>query len=170
MNASGIQNNEEMVNLSRQKLKQKRGEKEQRTMNAKVSRKSKQTLGQNKEKGTINARGSQNNEGMVDPSHQKLKQMLWDNKGLPLVGNQEQRKINASGIHNNEEMISDYSMKSKNTSRIWYSGSGPGKGAFERLDSQNPSTNNDRHPINKERGYLEFQDKELKDQSSRSTS
>ncbi|GKB46298.1 hypothetical protein Tco_0897051 [Tanacetum coccineum] len=96
--------------------------------------------------------------------------------GLPLVGNQEQRKINASGIQNNEEMvnpsrqnlkqkvgenqISDHSMKSKNTSRIWYSGSGPGKGAFERLDSQNPSTNNDRHPINKERGYLRFQDKE----------
>ncbi|GKD01859.1 hypothetical protein Tco_1172133, partial [Tanacetum coccineum] len=74
--------------------------------------------------------------------------------GLPLVGNQEQRKINASGIQNNEEMvnpsrqnlkqkvgenqISGHSMKNKNTSRIWYSGSGPGKGAFERLDSQNP--------------------------------
>nr|GEW86128.1 retrotransposon protein, putative, Ty1-copia subclass [Tanacetum cinerariifolium] len=32
-------------------------------------------------------------------------------------------------------------------------------GAFERLDSQNPSTNHDRHPINKEHGYLRFQDK-----------
>ncbi|GKC25705.1 hypothetical protein Tco_1027855, partial [Tanacetum coccineum] len=39
------------------------------------------------EKGTINARGSQNNEGMVDPSHQKLKQTLWENK--------EQRRMNA---------------------------------------------------------------------------
>nr|GEW33496.1 hypothetical protein [Tanacetum cinerariifolium] len=51
-------------------------------------------------------------------------------------------------------------MKSKNPSRIWYFGSGPEKGAFERLDSQNPSTNHDDHPINKEHGYLQFQDKE----------
>ncbi|GJZ23135.1 flavin-containing monooxygenase FMO GS-OX5-like protein [Tanacetum coccineum] len=32
------------------------------------------------EKGMINARESQNNDGMVDPSHQKLKQTLWENK------------------------------------------------------------------------------------------
>ncbi|GJY09751.1 hypothetical protein Tco_0377936, partial [Tanacetum coccineum] len=84
----------------------------------------------------MNASGIQNNEEMVNPSRQNLKQKVGENQ------------------------ISDHSMKSKNTSRIWYSGSGPGKGAFERLDSQNPSTNNDRHPINKERGYLRFQDKE----------
>ncbi|GJV67160.1 hypothetical protein Tco_1482669 [Tanacetum coccineum] len=125
----------------------------------------------NQEQRKINASGIQNNEEMVNPSRQNLKQKVGENQGLLLVGNQEQRKINASGIQNNEEMvnpscqnlkqkISDHSMKSKNTSRIWYSGSGPGKGAFERLDSQNPSTNNDRHPINKEHGYFRFQDKE----------
>ncbi|GKB71617.1 hypothetical protein Tco_0933029 [Tanacetum coccineum] len=36
--------------------------------------------GQNKEQRTINAKGSQNYEGMVDPSHQKLKQMPGENK------------------------------------------------------------------------------------------
>ncbi|GKD81024.1 hypothetical protein Tco_1347863, partial [Tanacetum coccineum] len=51
-------------------------------------------------------------------------------------------------------------MKSKNPSRFWYSGSGLGKGEFESLDLQNPNTNHDHHHINKERGYLRFQDKE----------
>nr|GEW95436.1 hypothetical protein [Tanacetum cinerariifolium] len=82
---------------------------------------------------------------MVNPCHQNLKQNVGENQGLPLVGNHERRKINASGIQNNEEMVNP----------IWTR-----KGAFERLDSQNPSTNHDRQPINKEHGYLRFQDKE----------
>nr|GEW37060.1 hypothetical protein [Tanacetum cinerariifolium] len=130
MNTSGIQNNEEMVNQGL-------------------------PLVGNQEQRKINASGIQNNEEMVNPSRQNLKQKEYGN-------------MNASGIQNNEEMehrrmndrISDHSMKSKNPSRIWYSGSGPRKGAFKRLDSQNPSTNHDRHPINKEHGYLRFQDKE----------
>nr|GEZ62805.1 hypothetical protein [Tanacetum cinerariifolium] len=81
-------------------------------------------------------RVSQNNEGMVNLRHQNVKQKVGKNK------------------------IYDHSMKSKNPSRIWYSGSGPRKGSFERLDSQNPSANHDRHPINKEHGYLRFQDTE----------
>ncbi|GJY87934.1 hypothetical protein Tco_0502562, partial [Tanacetum coccineum] len=58
------------------------------------------------EKGTINARGSQNNEGMVDPSHQKLKQTLWENKAgessvkyLVRGGGQRRSKLNLALIH-----------------------------------------------------------------------
>nr|GEX49349.1 myb domain protein 62 [Tanacetum cinerariifolium] len=56
------------------------------------------------EHGNMNASEIQNNEEMVNPSRQKLKQKRGE-KGLPLVGNQEQRKINASGIQNNEETV-----------------------------------------------------------------
>nr|GEX90264.1 putative transposase-associated domain-containing protein [Tanacetum cinerariifolium] len=59
---------------------------------------------QQREHGNMNASEIQNNEEMVNPSRQKLKQKRGE-KGLPLVGNQEQRKINASGIQNNEETV-----------------------------------------------------------------
>nr|GEZ04479.1 hypothetical protein [Tanacetum cinerariifolium] len=92
INASGIQNNEEMVNPSRQKLKQKREEKEHRRMDDRVS---------------------QNNEGMVNLRHQNVKQK-----------------------------ISDHFMKSKNPSRIWYSGSGPGKDKESVIHDDNVTMEN----------------------------
>nr|GFA42411.1 myb domain protein 62 [Tanacetum cinerariifolium] len=89
---------------------------------------------------------------MMDPNHQKLKRTLWKNKvfkgvrgSIPEMEpelprgkyHMEQRMMNAKGSQNNERMksllhhnqkISDHLMKSKNPLRIWYSGSGPGKG------------------------------------------
>ncbi|GJV27437.1 hypothetical protein Tco_1383885 [Tanacetum coccineum] len=82
--------------------------------------------------------------------------MLVDKK-YPLINELLEKMLN---LQLEAKEIFDHSIESKNHSRIWYFGSGPGKGVFERLDSQNPSTNHDRHPINKERGYLRFQDKE----------
>ncbi|GKE93181.1 hypothetical protein Tco_1574276, partial [Tanacetum coccineum] len=56
INASGIQNNKEMVNLSRKNLKQKVGENQGLPL-----------VG-NQEQRKINASGIQNNEEMVNPS------------------------------------------------------------------------------------------------------
>ncbi|GKA31079.1 hypothetical protein Tco_0717384 [Tanacetum coccineum] len=60
----------------------------------------------------------------------KRKQVTWDSYMQLVV---------VYMIYVNQMQISDHSMKSKNPSRIWYSGSVHGKDVFERLDSRNPN-------------------------------